>query len=138
MRNLQKAAATVAALGIAFGVAGCVPDTKPNPVGMAVDQSLNLDLRNVATELEAMGGSRGVTGYSIEMAPTKPGGAIDLGNGSNQNASPGNVIAVKVVENGKGYCVSGYNKSATKATSATKSLLYQSHKGGIQPGVGAC
>jgi len=73
--------------------------------------------------------------YGVAVTATKPGGTAKIGKLA-FHALPGNVIAVKVVK--KGYCISGYNKAATKAISATKSLVYKSAAGGIQPGVGAC
>ena len=106
---------------------------------LSVDKSLRMDLKNMATAQEAWitdhFGPENPQGHGVAVTATKPGGTARIGTFT-FHASPGNVIAVKVAKNG--FCVSGYNKAATTATSATKSLLFNSEKGGQQAGVGAC
>ncbi|MGV8910637.1 MAG: hypothetical protein ACOH1Y_16795 [Propionicimonas sp.] len=49
---------------------------------------------------------------------------------------PGNVVAVRVSPDG--YCVSVYNKYASKANKAAKAALFKSAVGGLQKTLGHC
>lgn len=167
MRTVYKATAIVAALGVAFGVSACGTDTKPgalpattpkasaslspaltptaiptqapaaqgSQMAGATDSALKADLNFMATSQEQYIYDHPGKPY-VAVSATKPGGRASLGTPNDVMTSRGNVIAVKV---GPGwFCVSGYNKGATEAISATKSMLYRSDKGGIQADVGAC
>ena len=108
--------------------------TRSKAAALSVDASLKADLKNMATTQETWITDH-VTTMGLAVKATKPGGTAKVGP-YRFHASPGNVIAVKVGNDG--YCISGYNKTATKATSAKKSLLYKSAKGGIQTRLGVC
>jgi hypothetical protein len=148
---MHKATAVVAALGIAVGVTACGTETQsgalpttrpiataslsPAPIAMATDSSLKLDLKIMAAIQEEYIYDHPGKQY-VAVTATKPGGRASVSTPNDLMTSRGNVIAVKV---GLGwFCVSGYNKAATEATSATKSMLFKSEEGGIQTAVGAC
>lgn len=151
MRTMHKATAIVAALGIAVGVTACGTETKsgalpttkplataslsPAPIAMATDSYLKLDLKIMAAIQEEYILDHPGEQY-VAVTATKPGGRASVSIPNDLMMSRGNVIAVKV---GPGwFCVSGYNKAATEATSATKSMLFKSDKGGVQAAVGVC
>jgi len=163
MRTLNQAAAVVAVAGIALGVAACgsaddssapvktatkvtasvsstptstMPaDHSHAPGAMTTDAALTRDLKNMATLQETyMLANPSKMGVEVP-AITVDGASTKVGQETFRH-SPGNVIAVKV--DSRGYCISGYNPAATEATSATKTLVYNSDKGGIQAGVGTC
>ena len=101
-----------------------------------MDASLKSDLSNMATVQETYV-TDNPTMMGFAVIATKPGGTAVLGvMAGGYKASPGNVIAVKVYPSG--YCVSGYNGAATKATSAGMSMLWVSEKEGLQTALGAC
>jgi len=167
MRTVFRTTAIVAALGITFGATACGTDTKPgalptttpkasaslspaptpttiptqapaaqgSQMAMATDAALRSDLKNMAVVQETY-----IMDHPNEMGvpvtATKPDGLATVIGGNRFVSTPGNVIAVKVGP--VGYCISGYNKDATRATSATKSMVYKSEKGVFEAAVGAC
>jgi hypothetical protein len=103
----------------------------------ALDKSLSEDIHNMDWEQQAyIKGHEPTEGVAV--AATTPGGTASINNVGDFQASPGNVIAVKVGPAGKGFCISVYNKAATKATSATQSMIFKSDDGGAQAALGAC
>ena len=119
-----------------------VVPTKAAPAGCGhqeptVDESLADDLCNMGWQQKAY-----INGHphtdGVAVAATKPGGTASINTAEDFQASTGNVIAVKVGPAGKGFCISVYNKTATKATSATKSMVSRSNRGGTQAALGAC
>ena len=117
-----------------------VPTASPTPSPLSMDTSLKKDLMYMATAQEIWitdhTGDKFPQVAGLAVTATKPGGTVKLSKNNVFHGSVGNVIAVKVYK--AGYCISGYNKAAAKATSATKSFLYKSDKGGLQVAVGAC
>jgi hypothetical protein len=113
------------------------------PQETTVDRSLSDDIYNMGWLQHAY-----ITGHQdtegVAVAASKPGGTVTITNENDFQASPGNVIAVKVGPAGKGFCISAYNKAATKATSATQSMLSKSkvskksNDGVTQAALGAC
>ena len=104
-----------------------------------IDARLALDLNKMAVRQDMYVNDHPDTNGAVVTA-TKPGGTASLTKDDyTLHLSPGNVIAVKVGPSG--YCVSGYNKDATKATSPTASMLFRSGLSGggrgLEP-VGTC
>jgi len=102
-----------------------------------VDRSLSDDIYDMGWQQNVYIEGHAQT-EGVAVAATKPGGTATINNASDFEASPGNVITVKIGPAGKGFCISVYNKAATKATSATKSMVFKSNDGGAQAALGAC
>jgi hypothetical protein len=111
------------------------PDLGPNET--TVDRSLSDDIYDMGWHqnvyIEGHAHTEGVA-----VAATKPGGTASINAAEDFEASPGNVIAVKVGPAGKGFCISVFNAKATKATSATRSMVFKTNGGGSQAALGAC
>lgn len=167
MRTVHQATSVLAALAFAFGTTACggadptplalptantrataspVPTSGVTPVQAPprhgpnetpVDGSLSDDLYNMGWQQNAYINGHGHA-EGVAVAATKPGGTASINVPNDFQASPGNVIAVKVGPAGKGFCISVYNKAATKATSATRSMVLRSNQGGPQAALGAC
>jgi hypothetical protein len=167
MRTVHRATSVLAALALAFGAAACggadptplalptantrataspVPTSTVTPAQAPprhgpnetpVDGSLSDDLYNMGWQQNAYINGHG-NAEGVAVAATTPGGTASINNTNDFQASVGNVIAVKVGPAGKGFCISVYNTAATKATSATRSMVFRSNQGGQQSALGAC
>ena len=111
------------------------PSHGPNET--TVDASLSDDIYNMGWLQKAyINGHEHTQGVAVPA--TQPGGTASISNANDFQASPGNVIAVKVGPAGKGFCISVYNKAATKATSATRSMVSKSNDAVPQAALSAC
>ena len=132
-----KATASVAPVPTSPGTPTPAPTGQHQQTPVNVDRSLTDDLYNMGwRQDEYITAHRGSEGVAV--AATKPGGTASINTPNDFQASPGNVIAVKVYPAGKGFCISVYNKAATKANSASNSMLDKNNNGGTQKELGAC
>ena len=111
--------------------------TRQDQDAKGFDESLKADLLKMATRQHGyVKDHPGELGFPVP--PTSPGGKVPHNTDPHQdfNASEGNVIAVVVGPGG--YCVSGYNARASRATSPTASMTYSAVTKVVQTAPGIC
>ena len=103
-----------------------------------VDASIESDLKNMATVQETYMTQNPTDLDGVAVTADAAGGAEYTVGSEKFRASSGNFISVTPDATDGGYCIKGWNDSASSAKTLATAMTYDSRAGGLGQGTGAC